>query len=174
MQRGQQLSPVFEERGEMNLILSRNHLEFSLFWNHFKVGRPTWLPLTSWRVIEKNIWNYVVSMYLISDITVSTPAWPYGSPGRASFESNNFSGNEIIFPIYLWERWANRAHWRSEHKQHYNIYISPFCPAIILRPESGSINNILFGLSAFFTLIVKHNQKSQWKVTSAEGCFFVL
>ena len=87
----------FIERGEMNLILSRNHLEFCLFWNHFKVGRPTWLPLTSWRVIEKNIWNYVVSMYLISDITVSTPGWPYGASGRATFESNNFSGNEIIF-----------------------------------------------------------------------------
>ena len=71
-------------------------------------------PLDLWRVIEKNIWNYVVSMYLISDITVSTPALTLRGLGLvvgwagASFELNNFPGNEMIFPIYLGERRGNR------------------------------------------------------------------
>ena len=115
----------WKKGGEMNLILSRNHLEFSLFWNHFKVGRPTWLPLTSWRVIERNIWNYVVSMYLISDITVSTPALTLRGLGLvvdragASFELNNFPGNEMIFPIYLWERRGNRRQLPLYPHYHY-------------------------------------------------------
>ena len=55
-----------------------------------------------------------MSMYLISDITVSTLALTLRGPGLlvgragASFELNNFPGNEMIFPIYLGERRGNR------------------------------------------------------------------
>ena len=82
-------------------------------------------PLDLWRVIEKNIWNYVVSMYLISDITVSTPALTLRGLGLvvdragASFELNNFPGNEMIFPIYLWERRGNRRQLPSYPHYHY-------------------------------------------------------
>ena len=68
-------------------------------------------------------------MYLISDITVSTPALTLRGLGLvvdragASFELNNFPGNEMIFPIYLWERRGNRRqlplyphyHYRTTH-----------------------------------------------------------
>ena len=78
--------------------------------------------LTFWR---KNIWNYVVSMYLISDITVSTLALTLRGPGLlvgragASFELNNFPGNEMIFPIYLGERRGNRRQLPLYPHYHY-------------------------------------------------------
>ena len=64
-------------------------------------------------------------MYLISDITVSTPALTLRGLGLvvdragASFELNNFPGNEMIFPIYLWERRGNRRQLPLYPHYHY-------------------------------------------------------
>ena len=64
-------------------------------------------------------------MYLISDITVSTLALTLRGLGLvvgragASFELNNFPGNEMIFPIYLGERRGNRRQLPLYPHYHY-------------------------------------------------------
>ena len=109
----QQLSPVLKKGGKWIWFWGEITLNFLYFGIILKLAAQHG-TVDLW---QKNIWNYVshvVSMYLISDITVSTLALTLRGPGLlvgragASFELNNFPGNEMIFPIYLGERRGNR------------------------------------------------------------------